>query len=58
MKTKEFANRYLFQLLGILEYQWYEDKKIISKGAGGLLLKAEDRMKVGLLVLNRITSVD
>ncbi|MEQ6357265.1 serine hydrolase [Lysinibacillus sp. M3] len=53
MKTKEFANRYLFQPLGIQEYQWYEDKKKISKGADGLLLKAEDMMKVGLLVLKK-----
>ncbi|MFC9541302.1 hypothetical protein ACFTQ7_15705 [Lysinibacillus sp. NPDC056959] len=42
-----------FQPLGIQEYQWYEDKKKISKGADGLLLKAEDMMKVGLLVLKK-----
>lgn len=53
MKTEEFAHHNLFHPLGILNYQWYEDKKKINKGADGLLLKVEDMMKIGLLVLNK-----
>lgn len=54
-KTEDFANEYLFKPIGIKEYTWYLDKMKINKGADGLVLKAEDMMKIGQLMLQNGT---
>lgn len=53
MKTEDFANKYLFQPLGISEYTWHVDKMNINKGGDGLVLKVEDMEKVGQLMLGK-----
>lgn len=53
MKTEEFANEYLFKPLGIQAFHWYTDNMRINKGADGLVLKAEDMMKIGRLMLQK-----
>ncbi|WP_026695131.1 serine hydrolase domain-containing protein [Peribacillus kribbensis] len=53
MKTEEFAVKHLFKPLGISEYRWYEDRMKINKGADGLVLKAEDMIKIGCLMLQK-----
>lgn len=47
----EFADEYLFNPLGIKEYDWYSDSKGIVIGGFGLSLKSEDMLKIGKLML-------
>jgi CubicO group peptidase (beta-lactamase class C family) len=47
-----YAEKVLFKPLGITEYQWYEDSKGISIGGFGLCLKAEDILKIGIMMMN------
>lgn len=51
MKTSDFANKYLFQPLGIKDIIWNE-KQGISLGANGLKMRANDLLKLGNLYLN------
>jgi CubicO group peptidase (beta-lactamase class C family) len=51
--TEEFAYEHLFKPLGIEDYSWYMDNMKINKGADGLVLKADDMMKIGQLMLNK-----
>ncbi len=51
LKTAEFAERFLFQPLGIQKYHWYEKQKV-SLGANGLKLHLHDMLKFGYLYLN------
>jgi len=48
----EFAEEYLFEPLGIKEYNWIS-KNGIYDGGGGLSLKSRDIAKYGLLHLNK-----
>ena len=48
----EFAEEYLFEPLGIKEYNWLS-KNGIYDGGGGLSLKSRDIAKYGLLHLNK-----
>jgi CubicO group peptidase (beta-lactamase class C family) len=50
-KATEFAEKYLFNPLGMKEYDWYSDSKGIVIGGFGLSLKAEDMLKIGKLML-------
>lgn len=54
MKLDAFALKYLFEPLGITDYQWayYNDKKNVDSG-GHLYLKPRDMAKIGLLVHNK-----
>jgi CubicO group peptidase (beta-lactamase class C family) len=47
----EFAEKYLFEPLGIKEYEWFE-KNGVYDSSGGLYLKSRDIAKYGLLHLN------
>ncbi|WP_180955182.1 serine hydrolase domain-containing protein [Peribacillus deserti] len=51
VKTEDFAREHLFNPLEIKEYRWYQDRMKINKGADGLVLKAEDMIKLGQLML-------
>lgn len=48
----KFAEKHLFNPIGIKEYSWYE-KNGIHDGSGGLKLKSRDIAKYGLLHLNK-----
>ncbi|NGM83477.1 serine hydrolase [Paenibacillus sp. 7124] len=51
MKTSVFADKHLFQPLGIEDYRWFEDAKGISYGSDGLRLLPYDMAKIGQLYL-------
>ncbi|WP_320017810.1 serine hydrolase [Labilibaculum manganireducens] len=53
----EFAQEYLFEPLGIKEYNWIS-KNGIYDGGGGLSLKSRDIAKYGLLHLNKGKWID
>jgi CubicO group peptidase (beta-lactamase class C family) len=48
----EFAKKYLFEPLGIKEYDWFSKNGVYDCG-GGLKLKSRDIAKYGLLYLNK-----
>jgi CubicO group peptidase (beta-lactamase class C family) len=48
----EFAEKYLFEPLGIKEYDWFSKNGVFDSG-GGLKLKSRDVAKYGLLHLNK-----
>jgi len=48
-----FAEKYLFNPLNILEYRWIKDSTGFCQAGGGLFLKPEDMVKIGILVLNK-----
>jgi CubicO group peptidase (beta-lactamase class C family) len=50
--TLDFANRSLFQPLGIAKPQWEADPQGRNNGGRGLFLRARDMAKLGYLVLN------
>lgn len=52
MRTREFAQRYLFDPLGISKIKWEADPKGIEFGGAGLFLSARDMAKFGYLYLN------
>jgi CubicO group peptidase (beta-lactamase class C family) len=52
MTTLEFANRYLFEPLGIYDVSWNQDVNGICAGGGGLSLRPRDMAKFGYLYLN------
>ncbi|QOR67820.1 serine hydrolase [Cytobacillus suaedae] len=53
MKTEEFAQKYLFQPLGIEKYQWYTDRMGINKGGDGLVFQVADMLKIGKMMLKK-----
>ncbi len=53
MKTVEFAKMYLFDPLGIDDFDWAESPEGTSNGFSGLRLKPKDMAKIGLLYLNQ-----
>jgi CubicO group peptidase (beta-lactamase class C family) len=54
MKLDAFALKYLFEPLGIMDYQWayYNDNKHVDTG-GHLFMKPRDMAKIGLLMQNK-----
>ncbi len=50
---EEFARRHLFTPLGIVRYDWQEDRSGITKGQGNLFLTASGFARIGEMVLNR-----
>jgi CubicO group peptidase (beta-lactamase class C family) len=53
----EFAEKYLFEPIGIKEYNWLS-KNGVYDGGGGLKLKSRDIAKYGLLHLNKGKWID
>ena len=53
MKTLEFAKKYLFDPLGIKDFDWTESPEGINNGFSGLRLHPKDMAKIGLLYLNQ-----
>ncbi len=51
MGTIEFADKFLFQPLGVSERRWYSHRGIPHSG-GGLHLRPRDMTKIGFLFLN------
>ena len=52
MSTLEFANKYLFEPLGIEEVYWTTDPTGINFGGSEMYLSSTDLAKFGLLYLN------
>ncbi|MFH0842761.1 MAG: serine hydrolase [Bacteroidota bacterium] len=52
MPMDKFAEKYLFNPLSIYEYRWIKDSIGLCHAGGGLFLKPEDILKIGVLVLN------
>lgn len=52
MTVDRFAEKYLFKPLKISEYRWLKDSTGLCHAGGGLFLKPEDMVKIGVLVLN------
>ncbi|MBK7628029.1 MAG: serine hydrolase [Bacteroidales bacterium] len=53
MSLSEFADKYLFKPLGINDYYWIKDSKGFCHAGGGLFLKPNDIVKIGIMVLNK-----
>ena len=53
MHLDEFAEKYLFEPIGIKNYHWKKTPTGFPDALGGLYLEAEDLAKIGLLVLNK-----
>ncbi|MGG4144009.1 serine hydrolase [Paenibacillus algorifonticola] len=53
MTTAAFAERYLFQPLGISQYEWEHDPQGIHTGGFGLRLLPADMLKLGQLYLQQ-----
>ncbi len=51
MSTEQFAEKYLFDSLGITNYKWTKDRKGYNLGNSELFLTSLDMAKIGLLVL-------
>lgn len=52
-KLSVFAEKMLFQPLGIREYLWHEDSKGINIGGFGLSLTTNDMLKIGILMMQK-----
>jgi CubicO group peptidase (beta-lactamase class C family) len=52
LQTADFAQRYLFDPLGISPAQWEADPQGVSFGSGNLFLTLPDMARIGYLVLN------
>ena len=53
MQLDEYAEKYLFEPLGIKNYHWKKSPTGFPDALGGLYLEAEDLTKIGQLVLNK-----
>jgi CubicO group peptidase (beta-lactamase class C family) len=53
MRLDRFAEKYLFNPLGIDDYRWIKDLTGFCHAGGGLHIKPADMMKIGLLVMNQ-----
>jgi CubicO group peptidase (beta-lactamase class C family) len=51
--TNAFAQKYLFNDLGIKNYSWDVDDNGVTRTEGGLKLRSRDMLKFGLLYLNK-----
>lgn len=52
MNTLEFANKYLFSLLGITITKWELDKQGFVNGGAGLYISPNEMVKIGALIAN------
>lgn len=52
MQLDDFAEKYLFDPLGIKQYRWLKDNSSFCHAGGGLYLKPVDMLKIGILVVN------
>lgn len=52
LSTLEFAQRYLFDPLGITDFAWMTDPQEIPGGGWGLEMRSRDMAKLGYLYLN------
>jgi CubicO group peptidase (beta-lactamase class C family) len=52
MDLEAFARKHLFGPLGIEDFRWLRLHKEVVDGAGGLLLRPRDMLKIGLTFLN------
>lgn len=52
MSTLDFANKFLFEPLGINEVYWEKDNKGFNFGGGNLFMSPYDLAKIGYLYLN------
>jgi len=52
LSADKFAERYLFEPLGITDYYWTKQPGEIVETGGGLFLRPRDMAKIGLLYLN------
>ena len=53
MSTFQFAQKYLFQPLGIADHSWEQDKQGNYNGSAALSLTPHDMLKLGQLYLNK-----
>ena len=53
LNIEEFTARYLFEPMGITNYQWTKEKNGLICGWGGLRMRSRDLMKFGLLYHNQ-----
>jgi CubicO group peptidase (beta-lactamase class C family) len=53
MNTKQFADKYLFEPLGITERVWETDHQGFYNGGAGLQISPHDMIKIGELILNK-----
>jgi CubicO group peptidase (beta-lactamase class C family) len=53
MSTANFAEKYLFDSLGIKKYKWTADRNGYNLGNSELFLSSKDMAKIGLLVLRK-----
>jgi CubicO group peptidase (beta-lactamase class C family) len=53
LNTRDFAQLYLFDPLGISDIKWKTDLNDIPKGGWGLAMKPRDMAKLGYLYLNQ-----
>lgn len=53
MSTKEFADKYLFTPMGIELKNWARDPQGYYLGGNDMMLKPEDMVKIGKLVMNK-----
>lgn len=52
MKLDEFAGKYLFGPLGIVDYRWQKDRTGFCHAGGGLRIRPSDLTKIGIMILN------
>lgn len=53
MTVEQFSNKFLFQPLGIVKYQWITSKVGQHNTGGGLYLQPLDLSKIGLLMMRK-----
>ncbi len=53
LNIEEFTTRYLFEPMGITNYQWTKEKNGLTCGWGGLRMRSRDLMKFGMLYYNK-----
>jgi len=53
MPLDKFAEKYFFNPLNIKKYRWIKDSTGFCHAGGGLFLKPEDMVKIGVMVLNK-----
>lgn len=52
METSAFADKYLFEPMGLGERSWYGDNRLVAYGGVGLCIGIHDMLKIGFMYLN------
>lgn len=52
MKLDKFADKYLFEPLGISTYRWQKDSTGFFHAGGGLAMKPSDILKIGIMIIS------